>query len=216
MVGYGFGRFGHRFQKVVLRRQFAPHFVLVGGFSGRMNPRLAFRGGYAYGDVLYGAAETAHGMSLEMRKHHRKVVIQVILAHDVLFQMTSSLDRQRHFALGIHDVHRRYGRESVVGRRFEMVLGIGSAAAVGRVALHDCPAHFLHQSLYQVGIQIVVVARLAGREFDGNLPFGLTAQSFVYLHQIFGRDFRKHVHFRRLRIAFGRTAASAFGKSESR
>lgn len=116
-----------------------------------MNPRLAARRGDADGDILDCAAETTHRMTFEMRQHNRKIVIQVVLAHEILFQVLAAFYRQGHFAVGIHDVHFRNRRKTVVGSSLEVCLRIGTSATIGRIALHDCAVHFRTSGAMSVG-----------------------------------------------------------------
>ena len=214
MGGDRFGRFGHRLQKIVLRGQAAPQFLGVLGLSGRVNPRFSGRRGDADGDVLDRAAESAHRVPLEMRKNHHEIVLREVRAYDVVFEVPAALDGQAHFALGVHDVHRSDGRESVVGGGFQVVFGLGASAAVGRVALDDRALHRLHQIADQGRLQEIVASRLSGREFHGDLlPFGLPAQGLVDGFHSRGRDVAGHVDFggsrlRRLFVVARRTAGT--------
>lgn len=114
--------------------------------------------------------------------------------------MLAALDRKLRLTLGIHDVDRCDGRESVVGRRLQMALRIGPAAAVGRVALDNRTVDLLHQRLDERRLQEVVAARLAGREFDGYLAPGLTAERLVDSDQIVGRNLLEEIDLRKRRL----------------
>ena len=193
MVGDGLGRFGHRFQEVVLRGQGAPHLGGVFRLAGRVDPRLARRRGDADRDVLDRAAEAAHRVPLEVRQHDREIVVQKVFAHVVLREVPSALDRKRRFALGVHDVDRGDGGEAVVGSRFEMVGRAGTSTAVGGVALDDRAADLAYQRCDERRLQEVVSARFARREFDGHPSRGFAAERFVDAHQRLGRDRARQV-----------------------
>ena len=197
MVGDGFGGFGHRFQKVVLRGEVAPHFGRIFRLACRVYPRLACGRGDADRDVLDGTPEAAHGMALEMRKDHREIVVQVVLADEILPEVFATPDRQRCFAFGVHDVDRGDGRKAVVGGGFQVVGGTCAASAVGGVALHDRAVDLFHQVTDQRRLEEIVAARLSGREFDGHFAFGFAAEGLVDFDQVLRIDLPDEIDLRR-------------------
>ncbi len=201
MVRDGFGGLGHRLQKVILFGKVTPDFAYVLGRACRMNPRLAARRGDADGDILDCAAETTHRMTFEMRQHNRKIVIQVVLAHEILFQVLAAFYRQGHFAVGIHDVHFRNRRKTVVGSSLEVCLRIGTSATIGRIALHDCAVHFPYKWCNECRLEKIMSARFAGGEFYRNLSFGFTTESLVDLHKIFRGNFLDKIDLWEFRCA---------------
>ncbi len=200
MIRYGFCGLGHRLQKIVLRRQIVPHLGDTLGLSRRMYPRLALRRCYTDGDILQRAAETAHGMALEMREHEGEIVVEVTLAHEILLQVLAALDRERDLAVGIHDLHVGDGREPVLLGSLQMRLGLGPSAAIGGIALHDSASDATHQPLDQRGSEIIVVARLARRDLDGHLARRLATQSLVNSHQGVRRYLAGEIYFRQSRL----------------
>ena len=202
MIRHGLRCLGHRLEEIVLLGQRTPDLARIGRLAGRMDPGLATRRGDTDRHVLDGTAETAHGVPLEVREDDREVVVEEAASHDVAVEMFAARDRQLRLALGIHDDHRSDGRESVVGSRLEVALRIGTAAAVGRVALHDRTVHLPHQVADEGGLQEVVTAGFAGREFDGHIARGRAAERLVDLHEIFGRDPLEEIDLRKR--CFGR------------
>ena len=49
---------------------------------------------------------------LEMGKDDRKIIIQIMGAYEILFQVFTALNRKSHLAVGIHDIHLSDGREA--------------------------------------------------------------------------------------------------------
>mgnify|MGYP006904108524 FL=1 len=61
-------------------------------------------------------------MSLEMGKDDRKIIIQIMGAYEILFQVFTALNRKSHLAVGIHDIHLSDGREAMIGGGFQMAV----------------------------------------------------------------------------------------------
>ena len=78
-----------------------------------MDARLAARRTYSDGNILDGTAESAHGMSFEVRQNNGEVVVQEIAAYEVGLQVPAVPDRKFRFAFAVHDVHVGDGREAV-------------------------------------------------------------------------------------------------------
>ena len=134
-------------------------------------------------------------MPLEVRQHHREVVAGVVRADEVLFQVSSAFHRQAHLSVGVHDVHRGDGRETVVGGGLQVRFRVCASAAVGGVALDDRAADFGHDLLYQLRFEVIVPVRFARRELDGDLSRRGTFQRFVDAHHVLRRNLADEVYF---------------------
>ena len=135
-------------------------------------------------------------MALEMGEDDHEVVVQEVLAHDVVLEMASVLDGEFHLAVGIHYDHRGDGSEAVVLGSLEMALGTGARAAVRRVALDYGSVDLLHEIPDKRGVEEVVSAGLAGGELHGHLAFRLASEALVYPHEVLRSDILYEVHDR--------------------
>ena len=133
-----------------------------------------------------------------MGQNDRKVVVGIVRPDEILLQVSASLHRQRHFPVGIHDVHFRDRRETVILGRFQVGLRIGPPAAVRSVALYDRSPDPPHQISDQRRTQVIIVAGLARRKLDGDLACRLAAQRLVNLHEILGRNLLEHINLGQL------------------
>ena len=103
-----------------------------------MDVALAVGRGDAYRHVLDRAAEAAHRMTLEVREDDSEVVVGIVRADDVIGEVFAALDRKSDFALGIHDVDRGDGCETVFFGCAAVVFGGEAATFVSGVTLDDC------------------------------------------------------------------------------
>ena len=60
---------------------------------------------HTYRLVLQHAAESTHGMPLEVGQVDHEIIVLQVGAYDVVLQMLRVLDRQLHFAFFVHDVN---------------------------------------------------------------------------------------------------------------
>ena len=95
-----------------------------------------------------------------------------------------------HFPFAVHDVHLGDSGKAVFGGGLHVVGDVAAAAVVGGVTLHDGAVDGFHELLDNVYAQVVGVAGLAGRELDGDAPFGDAPHGAINFHQIFCRDAR--------------------------
>ena len=121
--------------------------------------------------------------------------------HEILFQVLAAFYRQGHFAVGIHDVHFRNRRKTVVGSSLEVCLRIGTSATIGRIALHDCAVHFPYKWCNECRLEKIMSARFAGGEFYRNLSFGFTTESLVDLHKIFRGNFLDKIEIQQNKVS---------------
>ena len=125
-----------------------------------MDVGFARRRGYSYGYVLQCAAETGHRMTLEVGEHHKEVVVQEILAHNIRLQMPPAAHGKLRLAVSIHDVHTGYASETVLPGHLHVAVNRAALAAVGRVALNYRAFHHVYKILYQGRLQVVWIAGL--------------------------------------------------------
>ena len=81
------------------------------------------------------------------------------------------------------------------GGGLQVVFRAGASAAVGGVALDDRAADLGHDLLYQLRFEVIVPARFARRELDGDLSRRGTFQRFVDAHHVLRRNLADEVYF---------------------
>ncbi len=96
---------------------------------------------------------------LKWEKDDRKIIIQIMGAYEILFQVFTALNRKSHLAVGIHDIHLSDGREAMIGGGFQMAVGIRAlSASVSRVTFHDRTVYFLYQVFDKCRLQEVMAS----------------------------------------------------------
>ena len=171
VVHDGARRLGHRLDEVLLRRQVAPDSARVVGLPGRVDARLAGRGGDADGEVLQRAAEAAHHVALEVVEDHEAVVVRERGADEVLPEVRRT-GGARDFELVelVHDHDLRNGIEAVVLDGLPVLRRLLARAAVGGVALDNVALERPHERPDELRLEVVRVAGLAGRDLHRDLP----------------------------------------------
>ena len=129
-------------------------------------------------------------MSLEVRKHDGKVVIFPVFAHQVGLDKPGVAHGEFHFPFAVHDVNLGDSGKAVFCGGLNMVGDVAAAPFIGRVALHDGTVHCFDKLLDDIDAQVVGISGLAGRELDGDTPFGFAPHRAIYFHKVVCRDAR--------------------------
>ena len=159
------------------------------GHCDAVDVRLAVGRSHTDRELLERAAETSHGMALEVRQHQHRVVLGQVLAHEVLLEAQAIRDGQLKVgALGIHEVDVEVIVPSMLGNRAQVLLGRVALSVVGRVALNDRAMQLAYHGRPKVRVQEVLVAHLAGMDFNGNLTRQFDAKQAIEFDDLFGRD----------------------------
>ena len=163
----------------------APH--VVGAFP-RVYPGLPDATvGAADAYVLVAAAETAHGVALEVSESDHGIVVQQVLADGHLLEPLAAVYRQKGRALGIHDVHGAEG-PAVHLQCLAMLLGSVAVAFVIGIGLDYVGALqvLLHQGFDPFAGDDVGAVLLARVKLDAHAAFNLAIDLFIGLDQALG------------------------------
>ena len=187
-VGDGFAGFAHGLEEMILHA--APG--IGAALSRGVEQALAGTRGEADGNVLDRAAESGHGVTLEVRQHQIGIEIGESFADKVFFQMDARRG-QRGVAFFVEDRERSDGRETVIFRDLIVHGRLGARTVIGRVALHNGAAREADHVGDQFRPQIVACRRLAGTQLDGDPPCRRPVQGLVGPYHSFRRDALRHV-----------------------
>ena len=160
------GRFSHVFHEQLLAGPYVPvlgQVVLIHA----VNLCLADAAGCAAdSQIFHGAAEAAHGVTLEVRQHEHGVVVDDVFAHGNFFEVLAVADGQINCALCVHDVDRAE-RPAVDLQRFQMALGGIAVTLIERVGFYDgAVGDLLLQRFDQLERQNVGPVLFAGVQLD--------------------------------------------------
>ena len=169
----------HGLEEGVLPLYVLPHAVNVGSVARGVYICLSGRGCYAYRRIFQHAAESAHGVSLEVCEVDHEVVVREVAAHDVVFDVALVSYRDAYVALFVHDIYSRDAVEAVAVYCLPVCLGGVAAARICGVTLYDGAVDLIDEWCDELWLQVVVSSCLAGRDFHCHTSFRLSSDGFV-------------------------------------
>ena len=111
-------------------------------------------------------------MSLEVGEYQKSVIVRQILAHEVLLDHLAARNSKLHVrTFRIQQIYVKILAPAMLFQRFQMLLGGISAAFICSVALGNSAAYLFNDGFPEFRFQEVLVARLAGVQFDGCLLY---------------------------------------------
>ena len=191
----------HRLAEAILLGVLVPGLDVVVRHAAGVDQRLALGRRAADGQLLERAAVAAHGVALEVRQHQHGIVVEDVLAQQVLLEHLAVGDVPHDVGtLGVHQVDGEVFAPAVVLDQLPVGLGMVAHAAIGvaigGVALHDRAVDRLDHRLPELGAQEILVSLFAGVQLDRDLAGELQPQQAVQLHHLFRADFAGKVYFR--------------------
>ena len=143
------------------------HIVAV-GVAGAVDVFLAVGGSAADGKLFEGAAEAAHSVAFEVGEDEQGTVVGEMAANEVLLDLLAVGEVEDEVgAFAIHQVDIEAFGPFVFVEELAVFGGGVAGAGVGGVALDDGAVDMLNELLDVLGAEVVLVALLAGVEFDG-------------------------------------------------
>ena len=97
-------------------------------------------------------------------------------------------DRDVHRAFGIHNVHGGNVVEAALFDGLQVAGRVGTAAAIGGVALDKVAVHLLHQILDEVRAEVIALGGLSSGDLDGHASAGGDAQGLIDADKPLGAD----------------------------
>ena len=157
--------------------------------TGAVDIGLAVGGCHTDGKLLQRAAETAHGMALEMGQHQHAVVIGQVLANVILLNHLAVGNLQHQIrACCVQQVNCVKIAPAVLLKSSNMPLGGVPLAFVGSVAFNYGAAHMRNYVLPEFRPEEILVARLAGVNLNRHIAGKFFAQQLVQLQHLFSGD----------------------------
>ncbi len=146
-------------------------------------------------DILVRAAKTAHHMSLEMRQHEQRIIVEDVLAHMHFREPLTVFNRQRCYAVLIHDVHRAE-RPAVYLQGLAVLRGRVAVALVIGVGLNDVGFRqvVFDQRFHPRARDDVGAVRFAGVQLDAGLAGQAAAHAAENTAQAFRRQIPREVN----------------------
>ena len=196
MADHGLVGFGHGLEKIILRRVDPAVLDLAGG----VYPAFAIRRGDADGHILQRAAETAHRVPFEMRKHEEGIVIVNVHTDDVVRDMLVFRDRNLNFTAHIHDLDRGDVAVATLLEHIEAFLRGFAVAVVCGGAFHQRATDLLYEILDERRIEIIGFLGFTRMDLNGHLAFRRCAQRMVDGNQAVRRNDWREEDLRGLRV----------------
>ncbi len=166
------------------------------GFSRAVDVRLAVGRGYSYRELFKSAAVTAHGMSLEVGKHEKRIVICQVLTHIVfLYDFSAGNIQHEVGTLGVHKVYGEIFVPAVLFESSQMFFGSVAFAFVCGITFDDGTADAVGDGLPEVGTQKVLVADFARVDFHRYFSLQFYVLFIIQSDNFFGRDFPREKDF---------------------
>ena len=171
------------------------HIVAV-GLAGAVDVFLAVGGSAADGKLFEGAAEAAHSVALEVGEDEQGMVVGEMAADEVLLDLLAVGDvKDEVGAVAVQEVNSEVFGPFVVAEKLAVFGGGVAGAGIGGVALHDGAVDMLNELLDVFGAEVVLVALLAGVEFDGGLSWQGELEGVVDFDEAGGGNVRGEIDF---------------------
>ena len=159
------------------------------------------------------SAEAAHRVSFEMGQVDHTVIVPDMGADDVVLYPFCILDGDFYLAFFVHYVHGGDFVVAALGNFSTVRGGVGAAAAIGRVAFHEGPAHFFHQGRDKLRREIVGLGRFSRGNLHGDASLLFDAEGFIDLDKAFRADFFGEIDYGRGVVGFGRNDLAVFRRA---
>lgn len=171
------------------------HIVAV-GLTGAVDVFLAVGGSAADGELFEGAAEAAHSVAFEVREDEQGMVVGEMAADEVLLDLLAVGDvKDEVGAVAVQEVNGEVFGPFVFAKQLAVFGGGVTGAGVGGVTLHDGAVDMLNELLDVFGAEVVLVALLAGVEFDGGWGWQGELEGVVDFDEAGGGNVRSEINF---------------------
>ena len=101
-------------------------------------------------------------MTLEVCEVDHEIVVLKVASDAVVLDPFVIDHGDVYGAFGIHDVHGGYLLVAAFLDGLPVALGVGTAAAIGRVAFHEGPVHGMYEILDERRAEVVALGGFAG------------------------------------------------------